>query len=175
MQPDLDTLFPPAPAHARSVDGRGLYSPIAKGEWPGANTGGPRKNIPTRWRAICSLEMRGHDKTEIAAALGLAYITVINITRRPEYNALRDELLSEMDNEFISMKPLALAALKGGLNSRDEQTALRASDQWFKAAAYGGYSRNPQPDRTVTAEDVAASLLQQINVNVNVNVSKDDT
>jgi hypothetical protein len=102
--------------------------------------------------------------------MGLSEAGVSKITCQPRYNAVRDALLAEMDNEFLAMKPLALSALKGGLESRDEQTALRASDQWFKAAGFGGYSRDPQPDRTVTAEDVAARLLASVSVNVSVTV-----
>lgn len=170
MAIDLDTLFPPAPSHPRSRDTRGYGSPVDRGEHPGTGMKTP-KHITTRARTICSLELRGFDKKQIAESMGLAYATVSRITNSERYVAARNELLADMDNEFISMKPLALSALKGGLTSRDEQTALRASDQWFKAAGYGGYSREPQPSNVATAEDVARLLLG-VNVNVNVNVEK---
>ncbi len=69
------------------------------------------------------------------------------------------------------MKPLAFAALKGGLNSHDENTALRASEQWFKAASFGGFSKTEAPTQTATAEDVARALM--LGVQVNVSVSTD--
>lgn len=167
MAVDLDTLFPPAPAHERATNMRGRGTPIDRGE--GAGVGRKvTKHIPTRHRTICSLELRGHDKKQIAEALGLAYQTVINITNSDRYAEVRDALLADMDNDFIAMKPLALSALKGGLTSRDEQTALRASDQWFKAAGYGGYSRDPPVDKSITAEDVARQLMLGVTVNVNV-------
>jgi hypothetical protein len=76
-----------------------------------------------------------------------------------------------MDAEFIAMKPLAFAALKNGLGSNDENTALRASEQWFKGAGFGGFAKDPVPQTRLTAEDVAAQLLAGLNVNVQVNVS----
>jgi hypothetical protein len=93
---------------------------------------------------------------------------VSHITRDERYRRYRDERLSALDDEFFSMKPLALEALKGGLTSHDENTALRASEQWFKAASFGGYSKTEPPSTHLTAEDVARQLLGvQVNVTVN--------
>ena len=101
--------------------------------------------------------------------MGLSTTTLSTITRDPRYIAYREAHLAALDAEFIQMKPLAFAALKAGLNSKDENTALRASEQWFKGAGFGGFSKEPQPSSHLTAEDVAAQLLQQINVTVNLN------
>lgn len=93
---------------------------------------------------------------------------VSKITRREDYITYREQRLAELDNEFFAMKPLALAALRGGLNSLDENTALRASEQWFKGASFGGFAKNPEPARQQSAEDVVAQLLNAVQVNVTV-------
>lgn len=127
--------------------------------------------LSTRWRTILSLEMRGWNKLDIAEHIGLSHNAVVSATNDERYVAFRQEYLSEMDEEFVSLKPMALMALKNGLSSQDENTALRASEQWFKGASFGGYSKTPEPSTTVTAEDVARQLLNITADNVQVNIT----
>jgi transcriptional regulator with XRE-family HTH domain len=129
-----------------------------------------REDVSTRWASIYTLELRGLDQKDIAQALNLAPATVSLIVRDPRYIAYREKHLAELDSEFVQMKPLAFAALRSGLNSNDENTALRASEQWFKGAGFGGFAKDPVPQTRLTAEDVAAQLLAGLNVNVQVNV-----
>jgi len=82
---------------------------------------------------------------------------------------MRSELLDEMDNEFLVMKPAAMAALRRGLVDRDTNTALRASEMWMKTSGFMQYGKGSQQG-TLSAEDVAKQLLQ---VNVQVNVAKE--
>jgi hypothetical protein len=110
---------------------------------------------------------------EIAHELGYSYTGITRITHDERYIAYREQHLCALDAEFVAMKPLAYNALQAGLNSREENTALRASEQWFKAAGFGGFSRTEQPSRAVTAEDVAAQLIAGIQVNVTVNTGED--
>lgn len=128
------------------------------------------EELSTRWRAILSFELRGWNKTDIAEHLGLSLNSVILTTKDERYVAFRQEYLAEMDDEFLCMKPLAFAALKNGLCSADENTALRASEQWYKGASFGGYSKTPESPTTVTAEDVARQLLSISADNVQVNI-----
>ena len=134
---------------------------------------GKDKEISTKWMAVCSLELQGFSREEIARRVGVAVTTVSNITTDQRYRDYRDARLAALYDEFFSMKPLALEALKGGLKSNDENTALRASEQWFKAASFGGYSKTETPTTTLTAEDVARQLLG-VQVNVTVNVPSSD-
>jgi transcriptional regulator with XRE-family HTH domain len=167
---NLDELFPPAPPHApreiKKVNRHGSEA-ILRGEGAGLTA---RKDVSTRWAAIYTLELRGLDQKDIATALGLAPQTVSSIVRDPRYIAYREKHLAELDSEFVQMKPLAFAALKNGLMDNDRNTALRASEQWFKGAGFGGFAKDPVPQTRLTAEDVAAQLLAGLNVNVQVNV-----
>lgn len=162
----LDKLFPPAPAYekrARIKDtGRTDFADVV------GSARVMREDIPTRWASVYTLELRGLTRNQIAEALGMSVGTVSRITLDPRYIEYREKHLSSLDQEFVAMKPLAFQALRGGLRSTDENTALRASEQWFKAANYGGFSKHERPAVSTSAEDIAKQLLQ-INVQVNVN------
>jgi hypothetical protein len=122
-------------------------------------------SLSTRHRMILTLELRGKDKTEIAHLLNMTPNQVVQITHRPQYIEARDALLGAMDQEFANMKPDAMAALRRGLNAPDASTALHASETWMKAAGFMQYGKS-EGLRNVTAEDVAAQLLQ-VNITVN--------
>lgn len=170
----LDKLFPGAPPHERvtratSNLGSPQYLTSHEGRKVAASVNG-------RWASICTLELRGLPQNKIAATLGMSPQSVSNIVNDDRYIAYRTERLALLDEEFVAMKPLAFAALRGGLSSADENTALRASETWFKGASFGGYSKTERPATTLTAEDIAAELLRQhtaplVQVNTQVNVS----
>jgi hypothetical protein len=128
--------------------------------------------VTTRWASVYTLELRGLTHAQIAEALGLSKGGVSHIVADPRYIKYREEHLSALDQEFVAMKPLAFRALRGGLQSPDENTALRASEQWFKAANYGGFSKHERPAVSTSAEDIARELLRGgINVQVNTQVN----
>lgn len=133
----------------------------------GRSTRGALKILSTRARMVLSLELRGKDKREIAQHLQMSEQQVGNITRTQRYIAHREVLLGEADQDFLNMKPQAMAALRRGFSSGDEGIALRASETWMRAAGFMQYGKSGSQS-TVTAEDVAAQLLQ-VNVQVNVN------
>jgi transcriptional regulator with XRE-family HTH domain len=149
----------------------GVYGVAANPETGMHGQRQPLDELSTRWRVVMSLEMQGMSKTDIAKQMGLAANTVSEITRDERYLAARDEYLREIDADFLAMKPLAFDALRQGLTSADEDTALKASDQWFREAGFGGYSKRDEPSEKTTAEDVVRQLLQ---INVQVNVGSDD-
>lgn len=172
---DLDKLFPstaPIAKHVTPPSGKPGPAPVPTfGEGRSAYT---VDNIPTRWAAIFTMECRGLNKKEIAEQTGLGYGSVINITLDERYMEYRDKKLASLDREFFAMKPIAMDALRKGLSSADENTALRAAEQWFKGASFGGYSKRDEVVQTLTAEDVAAQLLNAVQVNVQVNVNTVD-
>lgn len=165
----LNTLFPTDRPQRVTGEGRGSFASHPEDISTAGKTA--LDQIPTRWRTILTLEIQGIDKTQIAEMMQLTPGAITNITRDQRYIDFRNEYLAELDGEFLSMKPLAFAALKGGLQSTDENTALRASEQWFKGASFGGYSKTPEPSTTVTAEDVARQLLNITADNVQVNIT----
>jgi hypothetical protein len=163
---DLNTLFPGEheTRRANPLDGRGKHGKYDQLIHEG---GHKARVIPTRWRAICSLELRGHSKTEIAEVLGMSLGGVITITARDSYVTMRDQMLGELDNEFLAMKPLAFAALKGALQSNNENTALSAAETFFKTSGFMQHGKGATDAAgPVSAEDVARQLLIQVNVTV---------
>lgn len=134
--------------------------------------------ICTKWRAIMSLELQGVPKNEIATRVGMSAGSISNITLDPRYIEYRDAYLASIDGEFFAMKPLAFDALRKGLTSNDEDTALKAADMWFRGGSFGGFSKRDEPAKNLTAEDVVRQLLQREpvvqQVNVQVNVGTDD-
>jgi hypothetical protein len=126
--------------------------------------------LSTRHRTILTLEMRGRDKAEIAKLLELTPQAIVTVCRSPKYLEAREELLGGMDQEFLNMKPQAMDALRRGLTAREDSIALHASETWMKAAGFMQYGKDGT-QRGVTAEDVAAQLLQ---VNININMDKKD-
>ena len=124
--------------------------------------------LSTRARMILSLDLRSQSTAEIAQKMGLHERAVQWIRRTDRYIAAREALLGRMDAEFSAMKPAVFNALSNGLRSRDENTALRASETWMKAAGFGQYGKG-NAQQGITAEDVARQLLQ---VNVNVNIAE---
>lgn len=167
----LDQLFPAAPPHRheyRHKLGNGFEERREDVDTSGSKY---RQNVSTRWASIYTLELRGLSHKQIAEALKLAPQSIGRIISDPRYIEYRERHLSALDQEFVAMKPLAFAALKGGLTSQDENTALRASEQWFKGANYGGFSKHERPATTATAEDIARQLLTGIQVNVQVNTA----
>lgn len=176
----LDKLFPAVPPGTRRERGHGSVHGIAIHDEL-RDKQGKRSiaGVSTRWAAIYTLELRGLTHRQIAEALNMAENSISKIVTDERYIEYRNQHLSALDQEFVAMKPLAFAALKGGLTSSDENTALRASEQWFKGANYGGFSKHERPSTALTAEDVARELLRggplvQVNTQVNVTPSAQD-
>lgn len=180
----LDRLFPAAPPHKSPQP---LLKPTSgfatRPEFAEHKGGAARSDVSTRWAAVYTLELRGLTGKQIAEALNIKPNTVSQIVADPRYIEYRERHLSVLDQEFVAMKPLAFAALKNGLTSQDENTALRAADAWFKGANYGGYSKHERPPTTATAEDIARELMRGgVNIQVNtdgapaqVNITHSDT
>ncbi len=164
----VDQIFPPAPPHLPHQRRAGNQN-FVREEWRDKSGRRRREEIHTKWAAIYQLELRGLSQKEIAEVMHTSVTTICRITQDDRYIAYREAHLTAMDAEFIAMKPLAFNALKSGLNSNDQNTALRASEQWFKGAGFGGFSKDPVPASRTTAEDVAAALIAGVQVNVTVN------
>lgn len=171
----LDQIFPPMAREDDVVVPLRRNHPNLEANFKGTNRGpghrrtGQRPSL-ARMRTILSLEIRGVPRIQIAESLGITQATVCRLARRPEYEKMREDVLMHWDGEFLAMKPLAFTALRNGLTSSEESVALKASDQWFHAAGFGGYSKSPPVDKSVTAEDVVRELMGiQVNVSVNVN------
>jgi hypothetical protein len=91
---------------------------------------------------------------------------VRRITHTDRYIAARAVLFNRLDHEFLAMKPAVFNALRRGLDSGDEGIALRASEQWMRAAGFMHYGKG-EARQGLTAEDVAKQMLQ-LNLTLNV-------
>lgn len=168
MSEELRQLFPAAYEPHRRV-GNLTELPIPEEKIPRGRS--PLKQLSTRARMILTMELRGFDKKQIAQRLQMTEQGVVRLTGTDRYIAHRDKYLERMDAEMLAMKPLAFNALRGGLTSQDENTALRASEQWMKAAGFMHYGKAAQGSNLpVTAEEVAARLQANV-VNVQVNLA----
>lgn len=165
MPKRLEHYFPTVAQHRVREPTAGSF---VDGDVRTANGKQALEGIPTKWRVILTLEMQGAPKCDIAQQVGMSAAAISEITRDDRYIAFRDEYLATIDNEFFAMKPLAFKALRNGLTSGDEDTALKAADQWFRGASFGGFSKREERPTNLTAEDVVRQLLQ-VNVQVNVN------
>src|SRR5262249_6299676 len=88
------------------------------------------------------------------------------ITRTDRYIAARKVLLDRLDGEFLAMKPAVLDALRRGLDSADDNVAVRASEVWMRATGLLQHGKG-EASSSITAEDVVRPLLT-VAVNVNV-------
>src|SRR6266446_9782496 len=167
MSDELRELFPAAYTTHRRVN----HSTGDIEHMQGRRRQTPRA-LSTRTRMILTMEMRGFSQQDIARRLEMTSGSVWRIVNTERYRAHRDHYLERMDAELLAMKPLAFTALRNGLTDTDQNTALRASEQWMKAAGFMHYGQRGagQGNAAVTAEDVAAQLLQNVNIQVNVTV-----
>lgn len=127
---------------------------------------GVLKPLSTKWRTILSMEMRGISKREIAANLQAAYATIVSITNSPRYIAFREQQLGDADDEFINLKPAAVAALRNAITSDDAALAARTAIDFFKLSGYGGH---PADGTAATAETVAARLFESAQITITQN------
>jgi len=158
--PNLAELFPAA--YNKSPERRSKSLPSL-----GNPSGVPL--LPARACAVLALELRGLRKTEIAVQLNLKETAVHYITRTDRYMAARKVMLDRLDGEFLAMKPAVLDALRRGLDSADDNVAVRASEVWMRATGFMQYGKG-EASSIITAEDVVRRLLT-VAVNVNVDAS----
>jgi len=99
--------------------------------------------------------LRGWSNRDVASLLGKAEITVSRVLRDPLSQSLLKEFHEASKAELEALAPLAVAAVRNGLTSDSERTALAAADKFFKATGqYSDETRGPE-----TAEDVIARAL----------------
>jgi hypothetical protein len=127
--------------------------------------------VSSRWETVMTLDIRGFSLAEIHERTGISVNRICVLRRTERYREAKAARLHAIDDDFVSLKPLAMDALRRGLNDvTDNNVALRASEQWFKTAGYGQHGKTGDAPAGATAESIAAAILkQQINVTVNVN------
>jgi hypothetical protein len=131
-----------------------------------------KRSVPHRWDTILTLDLAGWSSIEIAEHIRMTPSRVSFARSTERYKEEKARRLTNLDHDFVSLKPLAINALRQGLVSTDENAALRASEQWFKTAGYGSHGQQQDAAQGLTAEGIAAAIVRQ-SVSVTVNIDRD--
>lgn len=114
------------------------------------------KRLKAVHRAIIGYHIRGLSNRDIAFVTGMDEITIGRVLRDPLSQQYVKELIDASESEINALLPMATDAIRRGLMSDNEKTALNAADKIYKAT--GRYSHEG-PGKQETAEDVIARVL----------------
>ena len=106
-------------------------------------------------RKLIGYHLRGLTATEINYITGFAESAIYRILNDPLSQAYIHAHTAGADMELEALAPLAVGAIRNGLDSSDERTALNAADKFFKATGRYGKMETAKE----TAEDVIMRML----------------
>jgi hypothetical protein len=89
---------------------------------------------------------------------GIPRGSVEALRRGDSYKRARVRAYEGIDEQFGSLRGLAVRALRAGLEHEDAVVALGAAKLWFQVAGYGEFGK-AMVSVGVTAEDVARRLM----------------
>ena len=131
---------------ARDIDGSDL--PTVKQA--------PFKRLKMRHRRVIALHLQGVSNVDIASVLGSSQGYVSQVLRNPTVIPILQRCYEDFEQEFQSLTPLCIQALRDSLESDDPTHQLKAVDITFKRQ--GAYER--KEDGRATAEDVIERILE---------------
>jgi hypothetical protein len=113
-----------------------------------------------RWPLVVSLHMSGYNTEEVSELTGYAPGTILRILKDPRAQAMKQQILSDLDEELEAKKKevyeVVSNALQGVPISDDRKWAV---DLWMKV--HGKYKTNDKGGTTnVTAENVVMQIMQ---------------
>ena len=111
--------------------------------------------LTERERAVLILKLFGAKHREIADRVGCHWKHVSRIVHLRRFQEEYERLFERFGAMFLELGPKALQAFERGLDSGDDNTALRAAAMWFARA--DDVRRNVAPK--ASAEDLARHLL----------------
>ena len=129
------------------------YEKIIGKRTPGGNH--KLKRLRPVHRKIIALHLHGMTAGEIEIVTGFNQSAVYRILGDPLSQAYIQAHTAGADMELEALAPKAVDALRNGLESDDDRTALNAADKFFKAT--GRYGRVETAKET--AEDVIMRML----------------
>lgn len=109
-------------------------------------------------RQMIAYHLRGMSGRDIAFVTGFDEVAISRILRDPLSAAYINAVLESSDMELSALAPMAVDAVRSGLESDNEGTRLKAADKFFRAT--GKY--NKTDTAAETAEDVIARALAQV-------------
>ena len=92
----------------------------------------PLKKLMPRHMEIIALHLKGEKATDIALKLGCTYATVWRIINDPQARTIIEEFYTAHRVDLMGLMPLAIDAVRKGLNSGDTKTGLLAVDRFVK-------------------------------------------
>ena len=106
-------------------------------------------------RRMIAMHLRGMANKDIALVTGYSEMRISHVLRDDLSLAYINAHMQGTEMELAALAPMAVDALRNGLCSNDEKTALLAADKFFKAS--GKY--NQATEAKETAEDVIMRML----------------
>lgn len=116
------------------------------------------KRLSAQHKNVIALHVRCLSNRDIAFITGLTDHHVGMILRDPLSQEIIGSYLGGIDQELSSLAPLAVDAVRAGLEAGDVKIRLHAADRFFKAT--GKYAKAEAGHET--AEDVLARALARV-------------
>lgn len=115
-----------------------------------------------RHRFVLELHLAGHKVKEIQDLSGYSESTIYDILQSKDVNSLRQQIMSYYDQEFESLFPDVIQAVKDGLGSQVISERLSAATTWLKAhGKLSGEKIQQNVQVNLTAEDIVFNILNQ--------------
>lgn len=133
------------------------------------------KRLKAIHRVMIAHHLRGMSNRDIAFVTGFDEFAIGRVLRDPLSQAYIQEHLSGTEMELAALQPMAVDAVRRGLNSDDDRTALNAADKFFKATgqyAKGETSKDTAEDVIVRALGIMESQAGAINQLARPNVAE---
>lgn len=117
------------------------------------------KRLTGRHRTIIGLHLKCLSNSDISLLTGYSEAWISTMLRDPLSQSYISSAIKGVEQELEALAPLAVDAVRQGLQSNSETTRLKASDRFFRAT---GRYNNDLADGKETAEDVIARALDAI-------------
>lgn len=114
-----------------------------------------------RHRFVLELHLAGRSVSEICELSSYSPAMVYRILESEDVISLRQQIMSFYDQEFETLFPDVIQAVKDGLLSEDMSHRLDAAKTWLKA--HGKFSGDTKQVQQInlTAEDIVFNILNQ--------------
>lgn len=117
------------------------------------------KRLTGRHRSIIGLHLRCLSNADISLITGYSEAWISTLLSDPLSQVYIQEHIAGADKELEALAPLAVDAVRQGLQSASEGMRLKAADRFFRAT--GRFNDDPNKGKE-TAEDVIARALDAI-------------
>lgn len=119
----------------------------------------PLKRLNVKHRNVIALHLRGLSARDISEITGLSEVTIYKTINDPLSQEIVRGYIEGLDAELEALAPLAVDAVRSGLDAKQEpRVRLLAADRFFKAT--GRYTSAEQ--QRESAEDVLARALARV-------------